>query len=207
MYYYIKRVIDIVGAIIGIIFLLPVFGILALAVYLDSPGPVLFRQRRIGRKKKEFYILKFRTMKQEAPHNTPTHLLDTPECYITRTGKFLRRTSLDELPQLFNILKGDMSFIGPRPALWNQEDLLQERERYGANNVPVGLSGWAQVNGRDTLSMKEKAKLDGEYAKNISFIMDCRCVGRTVYCLWKQEGLQEGKQKAEDGPNTNYRRD
>ena len=193
MYYYIKRVIDIVGAIIGIIFLLPVFGILALAVYLDSPGPVLFRQKRIGRKKKEFYILKFRTMKQEAPHNTPTHLLDTPECYITRTGKFLRRTSLDELPQLFNILKGDMSFIGPRPALWNQEDLIRKREQYGANHVPVGLSGWAQVNGRDKLSIEEKAKLDGEYARQFSFLMDVKCFFWTIRCVIKKEGIQEGE--------------
>ena len=207
MYKIVKRWIDIIGAICGLIFLFPLFVILALVIKLDSKGPIFFRQRRLGRDKKEFYILKFRTMKQDTPANIPTHQLRDAKQYLTRSGKWLRKMSLDELPQLVNILKGDMSFIGPRPALWNQEDLLQERERYGANNVPVGLSGWAQVNGRDTLSIKEKAKLDGEYAKNISFIMDCRCVGRTVYCLWKQEGLKEGKQKAEDGPNTNYRRD
>lgn len=193
MYKIVKRWIDIIGAICGLIFLFPLFVILALVIKLDSEGPIFFRQRRLGRDKKEFYILKFRTMKQDTPANIPTHQLRDAKQYLTRSGKWLRKMSLDELPQLVNILKGDMSFIGPRPALWNQEDLIEKREQYGANHVPVGLSGWAQVNGRDKLSIEEKAKLDGEYARQFGFFMDVKCFLWTIRCVIKKEGIQEGE--------------
>ncbi len=193
MYKIVKRWIDIIGAICGLIFLFPLFVILALVIKLDSEGPIFFRQRRLGRDKKEFYILKFRTMKQDTPANIPTHQLRDAKQYLTRSGKWLRKMSLDELPQLVNILKGDMSFIGPRPALWNQEDLIEKREQYGANHVPVGLSGWAQVNGRDKLSIEEKAKLDGEYARQFGFLMDVKCFLWTIQCVIKKEGIQEGE--------------
>lgn len=193
MYKIVKRWIDIIGAICGLIFLFPLFVILALVIKLDSKGPIFFRQRRLGRDKKEFYILKFRTMKQDTPANIPTHQLRDAKQYLTRSGKWLRKMSLDELPQLVNILKGDMSFIGPRPALWNQEDLIRKREQYGANHVPVGLSGWAQVNGRDKLSIEEKAKLDGEYARQFGFLMDVKCFLWTIRCVIKKEGIQEGE--------------
>ncbi len=193
MYKIVKRWIDIIGAICGLIFLFPLFVILALVIKLDSEGPIFFRQRRLGRDKKEFYILKFRTMKQDTPANIPTHQLRDAKQYLTRSGKWLRKMSLDELPQLVNILKGDMSFIGPRPALWNQEDLIEKREQYGANHVPVGLSGWAQVNGRDKLSIEEKAKLDGEYARQFGFFMDVKCFLWTIQCVIKKEGIQEGE--------------
>lgn len=193
MYKIVKRWIDIIGAICGLIFLFPLFVILALVIKLDSKGPIFFRQRRLGRDKKEFYILKFRTMKQDTPANIPTHQLRDAKQYLTRSGKWLRKMSLDELPQLVNILKGDMSFIGPRPVLWNQEDLIRKREQYGANHVPVGLSGWAQVNGRDKLSIEEKAKLDGEYARQFGFLMDVKCFLWTIRCVIKKEGIQEGE--------------
>ena len=193
MYKIVKRWIDIIVAICGLIFLFPLFVILALAIKLDSEGPIFFRQRRLGRDKKEFYILKFRTMKQDTPANIPTHQLKNAKQYLTRSGKWLRKMSLDELPQLINILKGDMSFIGPRPALWNQEDLIEKREQYGANHVPVGLSGWAQVDGRDKLSIEEKAKLDGEYARQFGFFMDIKCFLWTIRCVIKKEGIQEGE--------------
>lgn len=193
MYKIVKRWIDIIGAICGLIFLFPLFVILALVIKLDSEGPIFFRQRRLGRDKKEFYILKFRTMKQDTPANIPTHQLRDAKQHLTRSGKWLRKMSLDELPQLVNILKGDMSFIGPRPALWNQEDLIEKREQYGANHVPVGLSGWAQVNGRDKLSIEEKAKLDGEYARQFGFFMDVKCFLWTIRCVIKKEGIQEGE--------------
>ena len=193
MYKIVKRWIDIIGAICGLIFLFPLFVILALVIKLDSEGPIFFRQRRLGRDKKEFYILKFRTRKQDTPANIPTHQLRDAKQYLTRSGKWLRKMSLDELPQLVNILKGDMSFIGPRPALWNQEDLIEKREQYGANHVPVGLSGWAQVNGRDKLSIEEKAKLDGEYARQFGFFMDVKCFLWTIQCVIKKEGIQEGE--------------
>ncbi len=193
MYKIVKRWIDIIGAICGLIFFFPLFVILALVIKLDSEGPIFFRQRRLGRDKKEFYILKFRTMKQDTPANIPTHQLRDAKQYLTRSGRWLRKMSLDELPQLVNILKGDMSFIGPRPALWNQEDLIEKREQYGANHVPVGLSGWAQVNGRDKLSIEEKAKLDGEYARQFGFFMDVKCFLWTIQCVIKKEGIQEGE--------------
>lgn len=195
MYLYVKRAIDVILSLLGLIILAPVFLILMLAVKLDSKGPVLFRQKRVGIHKQYFDILKFRTMRTDTPKDMPTHLLQNPEQYITRTGRFLRKTSLDELPQIINILKGDMSIIGPRPALWNQEDLIAEREKYGANDIPVGLSGWAQINGRDELPIADKARLDGEYVKRMSFLFDCRCFFGTIVSVWKHEGVVEGGTK------------
>ena len=176
----VKRVLDFLLALAGTIVLSPLLLVLAAWVKLDSKGPVFFRQKRVGRDKRLFSILKFRSMYADTPHDVPTHLLQNPEAMITRSGRFLRRTSLDELPQLLNILKGDMSFVGPRPALWNQFDLIEARDRYGANDVPQGLTGWAQVNGRDEVSIARKAELDGEYAKKISFLFDCKCMLLTV---------------------------
>ena len=170
----------------------PVILIIIIAIKIDSKGPIIFKQKRIGIYKSEFFILKFRTMYKDTPKDVPTHLLESPEKWITRVGKFLRKTSLDELPQLINILKGDMSFVGPRPALWNQYDLIEEREKYGANDVPVGLTGWAQVNGRDELPIEEKAKLDGDYAKNIGLWMDIKCFFKTILSVLKSEGVLEG---------------
>jgi len=192
IYIKIKRVLDIVFSFLGLLVLAPVFGVLILAVKIDSRGPVLFKQKRVGKNKKYFDILKFRTMKIETPKDTPTHLLKNPEQYITRMGKFFRKTSLDELPQIINILKGDMSIIGPRPALWNQSDLIAERDKYGANDLPVGLSGWAQVNGRDELPIEVKAKFDGEYVDNFGFIMDMKCFFYTIFSVLKAKGVVEG---------------
>jgi len=192
VYLKVKRLIDIVLSLIAVIVLAPLFIIITIAIKLDSKGPVFFTQKRVGIHKRYFNILKFRTMRIDTPKETPTHLLENPEQWITRVGKFLRKTSLDELPQLFNILKGEMSIIGPRPALWNQYDLIEERDKYGANDVPVGLTGWAQVNGRDELSIEEKARLDGEYAKKISFMMDLKCFFRTIVSVIRSEGVVEG---------------
>lgn len=191
-YLKIKRVIDITFSIAGFIIFSPVFLFLAIAIKLDSKGPVLFKQKRIGIQKTHFDILKFRTMRIDTPKDTPTHLLKNPEQYITKTGKFLRKTSLDELPQIINILKGEMSIIGPRPALWNQIDLIEERDKYGANDVPVGLTGWAQINGRDELEIEVKARLDGEYAEKIGFMMDARCFFGTVMSVLRTDGIVEG---------------
>lgn len=192
MYRKIKRFIDIIFSLLGIILLSPLFVILIIAIKLDSKGPVLFRQKRIGIHKSHFYILKFRTMRIDTPKDTPTHLLKNPEQWITKVGRFLRKTSLDELPQIINILKGDMSIIGPRPALWNQYDLIEERDKYGANDVPVGLTGWAQIHGRDELPIEVKARLDGEYARKIGFIMDVRCFFGTIISVLKGDGVVEG---------------
>ena len=189
---YFKRLIDILLSLIGLILLLPVFLILAIAIKLDSKGPILFKQKRVGINKKHFYILKFRTMKIDTPKDTPTHLLKNPEQYITRVGKFLRKTSLDELPQIWNILMGHMSIIGPRPALWNQHDLIAERDKYGANDIRPGLTGWAQINGRDELPIEVKAKLDGEYVEKMSFWMDVKCFFGTIVSVLKGEGVVEG---------------
>lgn len=188
-----KRSIDFVLSAAGAIVLLPVLAGTAVAVKLDSPGPVLFSQERIGKGKKHFKIYKFRTMRSDTPHDVPTHMMENPDYWVTRTGKFLRRTSMDELPQLWNIIKGDMSIIGPRPALWNQNDLIVERDKYGANDVLPGLTGWAQINGRDELDIPVKAKLDGEYVRNLSFAMDVRCFIGTVGCVIGGKGIQEGK--------------
>lgn len=192
MYKKIKRIFDVILSVLGLIFLSPFFLLLIIAIKLDSKGPVLFKQKRIGIHKKYFNILKFRTMRVDTPKDMPTHLLSNPEMYITKMGKFLRKTSLDELPQIINILKGDMSIIGPRPALWNQEDLIAERDRYGANDVLPGLTGWAQINGRDELEIPVKARLDGAYVKRMSFRFDCICFVGTVAAVLKHNGVVEG---------------
>jgi len=192
VYLKIKRIIDIFLSLIGLIILSPLLLLLIIAIKLDSKGPVLFKQKRAGIHQTHFNILKFRTMKIDTPKDTPTHLLENPDQYITRMGKFLRKTSIDELPQIINILKGEMSIIGPRPALWNQYDLIKERDKYGANGVPVGLTGWAQINGRDELEIDVKARLDGEYAKKIGLLMDVRCFFGTIFSVLRSDGIVEG---------------
>ena len=187
-----KRLIDIVLSGCGIVVLAPVYLLIAAAIKMDDPGPVFFRQKRVGIHKTHFQILKFRTMKMETPKDTPTHLLENPEQYITRVGKFLRKASLDELPQIFQIFTGQMSIIGPRPALWNQFDLIEERDRYGANDVRPGLTGWAQINGRDELPIDVKARLDGEYVEKLSFLFDCKCFFGTITSVLKHDGVVEG---------------
>lgn len=189
---YMKRAIDMMLALTALIVLLPVYLLLSVWIRLDSPGPVLFVQRRVGKDKKLFSILKFRTMRSDAPHDLPTHLLTTPEAHITRAGRFLRLTSLDELPQLWNILIGNMSIIGPRPALWNQDDLIAERDRYGANSIRPGLTGWAQIHGRDALEIAEKARLDGEYVNNLTLRMDLTCFLYTFGTVLRRTGIIEG---------------
>lgn len=192
MYMRVKRLIDIILTLIGVIVLSPLYLILIIAIKIDSRGPVLFKQKRIGINKIHFNILKFRTMRIDTPKDTPTHLLGSPDQYITIVGKFLRKTSLDELPQVWNILVGQMSIIGPRPALWNQYDLIAERDKYGANDVQPGLTGWAQINGRDELSIEVKAKLDGDYVEKIGLWMDVRCFIGTVVSVVKSDGVVEG---------------
>ena len=192
VYLKIKRLIDIILSTLGLIILSPVFLILIIAIKLDSKGPVLFKQKRVGIHKSHFHILKFRTMRIDTPKDTPTHLLENPDQWITKVGKFLRKTSLDELPQIINIFKGEMSVIGPRPALWNQYDLIEERDKYGANDVLVGLTGWAQINGRDELEIDVKAKLDGEYVEKIGFLVDIRCFFGTVISVLRTDGVVEG---------------
>ena len=188
----IKGLMDFWLAVVALVILAPVFVILIIAIKLDSPGPVLFKQKRVGLNKTYFEILKFRTMKIDTPKDMPTHLLENPEQYITKVGKFLRKTSLDELPQILNIARGEMSIIGPRPALWNQYDLIEERDKYGANNVVPGLTGWAQINGRDELEIDVKARLDGEYVEKMSFKMDVKCFFGTILSVIKSEGVVEG---------------
>ena len=183
---------DIIFAFLALIVLSPIFAALIIAIKLDSKGPVFFKQKRIGINKSHFNILKFRTMRIDTPKDTPTHLLENPEQWITKVGKFLRKTSLDELPQIINILKGEMSIIGPRPALWNQFDLIEERDKYGANDVPVGLTGWAQINGRDELPIEVKAKLDGEYVEKMGFRMDIKCFFGTIFSVLRSDGVVEG---------------
>lgn len=191
-YRYIKRIIDILLSGLAIIILSPLLLILCIAIKLDSPGPIFFTQKRVGIHKTYFQIYKFRTMRTDTPKDMPTHMLANPEQYITKTGRFLRKTSLDELPQIFNIFKGDMSIVGPRPALWNQDDLVAERDKYGANDVTPGLTGWAQINGRDKLEIPVKAKLDGEYVKKYGFTMDVRCFLGTFLSVLRQDGVVEG---------------
>ena len=191
-YRYIKRIIDILLSGLAIIILSPLLLILCIAIKLDSPGPIFFTQKRVGIHKTYFQIYKFRTMRTDTPKDMPTHMLAKPEQYITKTGRFLRKTSLDELPQIFNIFKGDMSIVGPRPALWNQDDLVAERDKYGANDVTPGLTGWAQINGRDELEIPVKAKLDGEYVKKYGFTMDVRCFFGTFLSVLRQDGVVEG---------------
>jgi len=192
MYKFFKRTLDIVLSFLGMLVLSPFFLLLVLAIKSDSKGPVLFKQKRVGLHKKHFYILKFRTMRIDTPKDTPTHLLENPEQWITKVGKFLRKTSLDELPQIWNIFVGDMSIIGPRPALWNQYDLIEERDRYGANDVLPGLTGWAQIHGRDELPIAKKAELDGYYVQHLSFRLDVRCFFGTIKSVVKSEGVVEG---------------
>lgn len=199
----IKRGMDFLIALLALIILSPLFLCLVIAIKLESPGPVLFKQKRVGIHKSFFSIYKFRTMRTDTPKDVPTHLLKNPEQYITRTGGFLRRTSLDELPQLINILKGDMALVGPRPALWNQNDLIAEREKYGANDILPGLTGWAQINGRDELEIPVKAKLDGEYVRKMSFFFDIKCLFGTVFSVLRSDGVVEGgtgtlKEQTED---------
>ena len=187
-----KRILDILLSGCGVIILSPLYLILAIAIKIDDPGPIFFRQKRVGLHKTHFQILKFRTMKMCTPHDVPTHQLQNPEQYITSVGKLLRKTSLDELPQIFQIFTGKMSVIGPRPALWNQDDLIAERDKYGANGVRPGLTGWAQINGRDELEIPVKARLDGEYVQNLSFLFDCRCFFGTIGKVLKHDGVVEG---------------
>ena len=189
---FLKRLIDILLSGCGIIVLAPVYLGVALAIKIDDPGPVFFRQKRVGIHKTHFDIMKFRTMKMETPRDVPTHQLENPEQYITRVGRVLRKTSLDELPQIFQILTGDMSIIGPRPALWNQFDLIEERDKYGANDVRPGLTGWAQINGRDELPIDVKARLDGEYVEKMGFFFDIKCMLGTVLPMFTGAGVVEG---------------
>lgn len=187
-----KRLLDLLLSACGILVLLPVYLVIAVAIEMDDPGPVLFRQKRVGIHKTHFEIMKFRTMKVDTPRDTPTHLLKNPDQYITRVGRFLRKTSLDELPQIFQIFTGKMAIIGPRPALWNQFDLLAERDKYGANDIRPGLTGWAQINGRDELPIDVKARLDGEYTEKLSFLFDCRCFFGTIFAVLRHDGVVEG---------------
>ncbi|MFS4085059.1 sugar transferase [Aerococcus urinaeequi] len=192
MYIHIKRIIDFILAFIALVLLSPLFLILALWIKMDSKGPFFFKQKRIEINRSFFQIYKFRTMLSETPSDMPTHLLDNPDAFITKSGRFLRKTSLDELPQLINILKGEMAFIGPRPALWNQDDVADERDKYNANDVLPGLTGWAQINGRDELPIKDKAQLDGEYIQNMSFWFDVKCFFGTFVSILKSDGVVEG---------------
>lgn len=187
-----KRFYDTVLAFIALTVLSPFYILIAILIKIDSKGSVFFKQKRIGKNKKYFNILKFRTMRIDTPSEIPTHMLDNPELWITKIGKFLRKTSLDELPQIINILKGDMSIIGPRPALWNQEDLIYERDKYNVHSLYPGLTGYAQVNGRDVLLIKDKAKLDGYYVKHISLWLDIKIFLKTFFSIFKSEGVVEG---------------
>ena len=186
----VKRYLDIFLSLLAGVVLLPVLVVISVMIKLDSKGPILFEQKRIGIRKTTFQLYKFRTMKKDTPKDIPTHLLQNPDAYVTKLGKILRQTSLDELPQLYNIIKGEMSIVGPRPALWNQDDLVAERDRYGANEVSPGLTGWAQVNGRDELAIPVKAKLDGDYVNHISLGMDIRCILRTVEKVVKRSDVK-----------------
>lgn len=189
---FVKRLIDFVLALCGLIVLSPVFIILCIWIKLDSKGSILFKQKRVGINKTYFNIYKFRTMYIDTPKDMPTHMLSNPDQFITKAGKFLRKTSLDELPQIINIIKGEMAIIGPRPALWNQDDLIAERDKYHANDVRPGLTGWAQINGRDELEIDVKARLDGEYVKCISFLFDVKCFFGTITSVLKSDGVVEG---------------
>lgn len=195
---FVKRILDLVLAFAGLVMLAWLFALIALAIIIDDPGPVFFRQKRVGKGKSFFPLHKFRSMKTSTPHDQPTHLLENPEQYITRVGKFLRKSSLDELPQIWDIFVGNMSIIGPRPALWNQDDLIAERDKYGANDVRPGLTGWAQINGRDELEIPVKAKLDGDYVKTLkrggfrAFAFDCRCFFGTFLSVARGDGVVEG---------------
>ena len=194
----VKRGIDILLSSVALVVFSWLYLIIALAIKIDDPGPAFFVQKRVGKGKKLFDLYKFRSMKMSTPHDTPTHLLSDPEQYITKVGRFLRKSSLDEIPQVWNIFNGTMSAIGPRPALWNQDDLVAERDKYGANDVRPGLTGWAQINGRDELEIPVKARLDGEYVKRLrqggwkAFAFDCRCFIGTVFSVARGDGVVEG---------------
>lgn len=194
VYLVVKRILGLILSLIGLIILFVPLLIVAIIIKLESKGPVFFTQKRIGIHKSTFKVYKFRTMRTDAPKDMPTHMLENPDAFITKFGRFLRKSSIDELPQLINILKGEMAIVGPRPALWNQDDLVAERDKYGANGVPPGLTGWAQVNGRDDLPIPEKAKLDGEYVKHISFGFDAYCIFLTIVAVLGSKGVKEGKQ-------------
>jgi O-antigen biosynthesis protein WbqP len=187
----VKRALDVVLSGLGLVFLSPVFLAMVIAIKVDDPGPVLFTQKRVGKNKKYFKLHKFRSMKMSTPHDVPTHMLDNPDQYITRVGRFMRRSSIDELPQVWDIFVGNMS-VGPRPALWNQDVLVAERDKYNANDVKPGLTGWAQINGRDELEIPDKAKLDGDYVKKISFPFDVKCFIGTIFSVAKSDGVVEG---------------
>lgn len=187
-----KRLIDIVLSFLGLVLLSWLFIIIIIAIKIDDPGPAFFTQKRVGINKTYFKLHKFRSMKMDTPHDMPTHLLENPDEYITKVGKFIRKFSLDELPQIWDIFVGKMSIIGPRPALWNQYDLIEERDKYGANNVKPGLTGWAQINGRDELEIDVKARMDGEYVENISFWFDLKCFFGTITSVLKHDGVVEG---------------
>ena len=189
---FVKRGLDLVLSFCALVVLSPLLLAISVWIKCDSPGPVLFRQKRVGKGKDLFFILKFRTMRTDTPKDVPTHLLQDPDAYITRSGHFLRKTSLDELPQIWNILVGQMSIVGPRPALWNQYDLLEERDKYGANDVTPGLTGWAQVNGRDELPIPVKAELDGYYAAHVSFVLDMKIFFKTIFNVLAGRGVVEG---------------
>lgn len=193
MYRVVKRILDLILSSIALIVLSPLFLIVAILIKRESEGPILFKQKRFGIHKSHFNILKFRTMRIDTPKDSPTHLLENPDQFITKIGKFLRKSSLDELPQIWNIFRGEMSIIGPRPALWNQYDLIEERDKYGANDVLPGLTGWAQINGRDELPIDVKAKLDGEYVEKKSLRMDMKCFFLTILSVLKSDGVVEGK--------------
>lgn len=192
VYLKVKRLIDVVLSFLALIILSPVFLILIIAIKVDSKGPVLFKQKRVGIHKSHFNILKFRTMRIDTPKDCPTHLLENPDQWITKVGKFLRKTSLDELPQIWNIFVGQMSIIGPRPALWNQYDLIEERDKYGANDIRPGLTGWAQINGRDTVAIEDKARFDGYYTENLGLAFDVKCFFGTIVSVLKRDGVLEG---------------
>ncbi len=193
MYIRVKRALDIVISLSAIIALSWLLVLIALVIKLEDGGKVIFKQKRIGIHKREFYIYKFRTMRADTPKDIPTHMLKDPKAYITKAGGFLRRSSLDELPQLFNILKGEMSIVGPRPALYNQYDLIEERDKYGANDITPGLTGWAQINGRDELPISVKAAYDGEYVKRMSIFFDIGIIIKTVFSVFTADGVMEGK--------------
>lgn len=192
MYKHVKFISDFLLSLLALVILMPIFLIIAIWIKLDSPGPVFFKQKRVGKNKEYFEIYKFRSMRTDTPADMPTHLLNDPTAFITKSGHFLRKTSLDELPQIINIVKGEMAIIGPRPALWNQYDLIAERDKYGVNDVRPGLTGWAQINGRDELEIPIKAKLDGDYVNNISLWFDIRCFFGTIVSVLKSDGVVEG---------------
>jgi len=195
MYKLFKRLMDFVISLIGLLVLSPFLILIAIIIKLESKGKILFTQKRVGKDKKLFNIYKFRSMVSETPKDTPTHLLNDPSRFITKSGALLRKSSLDELPQLLNILKGDMSIVGPRPALWNQDDLIAERDKVHANDLVPGLTGWAQINGRDELPIIEKAKLDGYYVSHMSLILDIKIFFLTIFKVLRSEGIREGGQK------------